>query len=179
MSPLLDQQKNSRFTRLENLSCMRKNELVKLFRQTILPLPQRLYRTNRRGKMLTARRVEAGLEGTNVKEKQVVEGTTGINSNRNTNSTSSENRLKPPPIDTGTSKKIKTSSGSCQTFGKSKDLDKIVINDRRKSKGEEEKMEKSSNKVKLKRGPEADPTPTESTTSSTANKKQRTLIKWP
>ncbi|KAL0276323.1 UNVERIFIED_CONTAM: hypothetical protein PYX00_003916 [Menopon gallinae] len=162
----------SRWPKVQNVTALSKDRLVRLFRQTVLPLPQRRYRTNRGGKLLTTRRRKAGLE-------QSEGDTSGRSSEKRPNP---NDRLKPAP-DSGTPNKIRITSS--EKSGRSSDLDKIVINDRRRkdsdTKGDESRRrnEGSSGTVVLKRSSSDSDSRSQKCTSESPAKKQRTAIKWP
>ncbi|KAK6640785.1 hypothetical protein RUM44_012482 [Polyplax serrata] len=85
----------------------------------------------------------------------------------------SGSRLKPPP-NSSTSTVISTATRDSPK--KSVDLDRIVINDRTKSKSNETKGSSSPSRVVLKR---PSGSTSSETSSPTENKKQRVAIKWP
>ncbi|KAJ9591940.1 hypothetical protein L9F63_001542, partial [Diploptera punctata] len=149
-----------RCVKLQNMYNMSKEQLVELFHRIAVPLPQRNYKDNRRGKLLTKlRRKQERIiqKAETMQEKSNV--TYGFSESSNSlqqtscisfNSHRTGDRLKPPPDSINFERKtIRLNSKSSDSIdlenirikrlkkfdnsGKNGDiLDKIIINDRRR-----------------------------------------------
>ncbi|KDR22614.1 ashwin-like [Zootermopsis nevadensis] len=158
----------SRCVKLQNLNFLSKAQLVKIFYQVAVPLPQREYKDNRRGKLLTRlrRKQEINSQKTDDsgKKSSITCGFSEASTSHGLHGTGV--RLKPPPDTINFEhKKIKLRSSSSRSddlesiqikrlkkFEKSDInggiLDRIIINDRRKEKEKEEKGDTQSIKQK-------------------------------
>ncbi|PSN33924.1 hypothetical protein C0J52_19324 [Blattella germanica] len=164
-----------RCVKLQNMCSMSKEQLVELFHRVAVPLPQRKYKENRRGKLLTKMRRKQ--ERSNRKEEPAQhksnitygfsEASTSHRLELHNNSHQSGDRLKPPPDAINFErKKIRLNSKSSSDSVDLEDvrtkrlkkfdnkdsngdiLDRIIIKDRRKEREKEEKKESNSTNEK-------------------------------
>ncbi|XP_066994292.1 ashwin [Anabrus simplex] len=198
-----------RCVQLRNIHTMSKDELVEVFHRVGVPLPQRTYKDNRRGKLLT--KLRSKQEKLREKEKPVEKSsnvTIGFNdasTSRNQDLRSSGDRLKPPPDAINFErKKIKLTS---IVSVKSNDLDNIQIKkikrddirngnclndeshkkpistseqlDKSRSNSCTNASEKSSHKIVLKRPHSSSVEKDNSSDGGTVSKKEKKKITWP
>lgn len=153
--------------KLPNVNAMSKAQLVEIFYRVAVPLPQRKYKDNRRGRLLTKmrRKQERSRQKTETAEKKS-SITYGFSEASTSRGHGTADRLKPPPDTINFErKKIKLSSSSLRCddlesiqikrlkkFEKPNNngdiLDRIIIKDRRKEKEEKTKCEAQSIKHK-------------------------------
>ncbi|XP_069689831.1 ashwin-like [Periplaneta americana] len=166
---LLRQILEQRCVKLQSMNTMTKAQLVEIFYRVAVPLPQRIYKENRRGKLLTKMRGKQERSSRKSepidKKSNITYGLSEASTSRDHGSHNTGDRLKPPPDAINFErKKIKLNSSSSsrsddldsiqikrlKKFDKSDTngdiLDRIIINDRRKEK--EEKSESQSMKQK-------------------------------
>lgn len=159
-----------RCMKLQNMNSMSKAQLVEIFYRVAAPLPQRNYKDNRRGRLLTKmrRKQERSREKIETIEKKssITYGFNEASTSHEHGSHSTGDRLKPPP-DTKNfeHKKIKLNFSSSRSndlesirmkrlkkFENSDPngdiLDRIIIKDRRKEKETERKGEVQNMKQK-------------------------------
>ncbi|XP_023727696.1 ashwin isoform X2 [Cryptotermes secundus] len=158
-----------RCVKLQNMNSMSKAQLVEIFYRIATPLPQRIYKDNRRGRLLTKMRRK---QERSRKKAEIIEKKSSISYGFSEASTSHEHgshstgdRLKPPPDTVHFEhKKIKLNSSSGSDDLKSIQmkrlkkfensdpngdiLDRIIIKDRRKEKEKERKSEGQNMKQK-------------------------------
>lgn len=152
-----------RCVKLPNMKAMSKAQLVEIFYRVAVPLPQRKYKDNRRGRLLTRmrRKQERSRQKTETAEKKS-SITYGFSEASTSHRHGTADRLKPPPDTINFErKKIKLSSSSSRSddlesiqikrlkkFEKPNTngdiLDRIIIKDRRKEKEKESKSEARS-----------------------------------
>nr|CAD7586601.1 unnamed protein product [Timema genevievae] len=166
-------------SRLERMS---KDELVQMFHKFAVPLPQRQYRDNRRGKLLTRMRIKLERKRRPVEQpdtSSLVSVGFNVTSSSRQNSSTMQDRLKPPPVAINFErKKIRlnsVSSGSGNELNSPQiknfktlhiseklfngdSLDNVVINYRPKEKGHKASETKEengeANKIELRRSSE-------------------------
>ncbi|GLH07152.1 Uncharacterized protein GBIM_12681 [Gryllus bimaculatus] len=184
---------------LKHLQVMRKDNLVELFQRIALPLPQRKYRQNRRGKLMT--KLQKKREGHMKKPQETHSGVSigfgEASSAQPRVGLGIGDRLKPPPDAVNFERrKIRLTSGS----NKSSDLDHIQIK-RRKSDSENglieddkqgtnrehktntspsvEEKPNGTAKVILKRSLSASMKLNDTSGQEPEKKKEKKLITWP
>ncbi|XP_063241961.1 ashwin-like isoform X2 [Bacillus rossius redtenbacheri] len=141
-----------RCVRRQGLASLRRDQLLELFYHVAVPLPQRKYRDNRRGRILT--RIRERLERTRQVDSSPSTVQIGFregSSSCRSPATAAAERLKPPPSGAslerrkirlstdssgGQSKRLKTQNW-LQTNGDS--LDRVIIKNRTKEKGADAK----------------------------------------
>nr|CAD7456422.1 unnamed protein product [Timema tahoe] len=168
-------------SRLERMS---KDELVQMFHKFAVPLPQRQYRDNRRGKLLTRMRIKLERKRRPVEQpdtSSLVSVGFNVTSSSRQNSSTTQDRLKPPPVAINFErKKIRlnsVSSGSGNELNSPQiknfktlqisekpfngdSLDSVVINYRPKEKkghnaSETKEENGEANKIELRRSSES------------------------
>lgn len=185
---------------LKHLNIMSKEQLIDLFQHIALPLPQRKYRQNRRGKLLTKLQNEKEGSERRSTDSSCTSVTYGFSDKYPSKSSVNSgigDRLKPPPDAVNFERrKIRLSSNS-----RSNDLDHIQIKKRKSDSSNgyvrsseqamDRKHEKSlssrsreehsdrSHKVVLKRSKSASSKESDASEQEPSKKKDKKPITWP
>ncbi|XP_060584673.1 ashwin-like [Ruditapes philippinarum] len=152
-----------RYIKTESLELLNKDELVELYNEYIIPLPQRKYRPNRRGREMTKkqiiaskkRRLESSDEASDDQPKNKRRSTGNLLTSFDLPASGTGDRLKPPPSCINfEKKKIKLSNSTKPSSDMvSSCLDNITIKKRKEVKHENEAVKK----IKLTNNCESDP----------------------